>query len=168
MNKIVKKKPIPFEIKILLATIVVPIILVVLNSVNYFFTNDLNEFKGILGIIIIFSTFVVVIPQFLLRYVRYRTIKEYEEKFPMFLRDLIESQRSGMPFHKSVIMASKIDYGKFSNEVKKMSNQLSWGIPFDKVISEFMGRVRHSRRMINALSIIRETHMSGGDVVSTL
>jgi len=168
VNEIVKKKPMSIELKILMATILIPLLLVMLNFVNYLFTNDMNEFKGILGMIIIFSTFVIVTPQFMLRYVKYRTIKEYEEKFPIFLRDLIESLRSGMPFHKSLMMTSKLDYGKLSDEIKKMSNQLSWGIPFDKVISQFRERVRHSKRLEMAMNIIRETNMYGGDVVSTL
>ena len=84
MNEIVKKKPMSIELKILMATILIPLLLVMLNFVNYLFTNDMNEFKGILGMIIIFSTFVIVTPQFMLRYVKYRTIKEYEEKFPIF------------------------------------------------------------------------------------
>jgi flagellar protein FlaJ len=124
--------------------------------------------QGVLGIIVILSLFVIIIPQFLIRYRKFREIKEMEEKFPTFLRDLIESIRAGLPFHKALISASKIQYGPLSKEISKMSNQLTWGIPLDKVLEQFSERVRSSNRMYVAIKIIRESHLSGGDVVSTL
>lgn len=123
---------------------------------------------GILGNSMILSTFVVAAPQLLLRYKKYRELKEIEEKFPDFLRDMIESLRSGVPFHKAIIDSSRVEYGELSKEVKKMADQLSWGVPLDKVLNMFAERVKRSRRLFTSVKIIRESHLSGGDVVSTL
>ena len=123
---------------------------------------------GVFSNMIIIAVFIVVVPQFLMSYEKFRSVREYEEKFPLFLRDVIESLRSGMPFHKAVTIASKIDYGKFSKEVKKMANQISWGMPLNRVLDIFTERMRRSKRMELALRTIKETYMSGGDVVTTL
>jgi len=123
---------------------------------------------GVLGNALILSVFIVATPQLLMTYSKFRTFKEMEEKFPMFLRDMIESIRSGMPFHRSLLMVSKFDYGKLSKEVKKSANQISWGMPFDKVMDQFAERVKSSRRLYTAIKTTKESYISGGDVVSTL
>jgi flagellar protein FlaJ len=146
--------------KALLASAGISGLLIVVGIVS----NDI----GVLGNAIILSTFITAVPQLLMRYERYRALKEMEDRFPIFLRDIIESLRSGVPFHQAIMSSSKIDYGKLSKEVNKMANQISWGLPFDKVIDQFAERVKHSRRLSVALRTIRETQTSGGDIISSL
>jgi len=128
----------------------------------------LSRQTGIIGNMIIISVFIVAVPQFFFGYQEYKNIKEMEEKFPLFLRDMIESLRSGMPFHQAIIHTSKIDYGRLSVEVKKMAHQISWGVPFNRVIDQFGERLKASKKINIAIKIIRESYFSGGDVVSTL
>lgn len=123
---------------------------------------------GVIGNVIILSTFIISTPQLFLSYQSYRDLKEMEEEFPLFLRDLIENLRSGIAFHKALIASSKIDYGKLSPEIKKIAHQLTWGMPADKAINQFATRVKRSRRLYTSTKIIRESFVSGGDVVSTL
>jgi len=148
------------ERKILIITLVISIVFITLAA----FIRNL----GILANAILLSTFVVAAPQFLFLYEKYRSIKQMEEKFPLFLRDIIESLRSGMPLHKSIITSGAFDYGKLSVEVKKMTNQLTWDLPLHKVLDQFAARVKRSRRLCTSIEIIREAHLSGGDVVSTI
>jgi flagellar protein FlaJ len=149
-----------FEIKMLFVCVFSSAFLVILGILS----SDL----GVLGNAVILATFLTIVPQLLFRYQKYRAIKEMEEKFPLFLRDLIESLRSGMPFHQTILVTSKLDYGRLSNEIKKMANQISWGMPFDKVMDQFSERMKGSKRLNVALKTIRETYISGGDVASTL
>jgi len=149
-----------FENKVLLVCLVSSAALIILGIIS----SDL----GVIGNTIILSTFILLIPQLLFRYERYRGMKEIEEKFPLFLRDVIESLRSGMPFHQAILVSSNVDYGRLSKDVKKMANQISWGMSFDKVIDQFAERMKRSKRLNTALKTIRETYMSGGDVASTL
>lgn len=148
------------ERKILVATLVGSIIFIALAAL----IGD----KGILANAILLSTFVVATPQFLFLYESYMNLKYMEEKFSVFLRDIIESLRSGMPLHKSIIASGAFDYGRLSVEVKKMTNQLTWGLPLDKVLDQFADRVKRSKRLFTSIKIIREAHLSGGDVVSTI
>lgn len=139
----------------------------VLISLFLIFLGILTDI-GVLGNALILSVLLISIPQLFMRYSKFRALKEMEEKFPLFLRDMIESIRSGMPFHKSLLIVSKFNYGKLSKEVKKTANQISWGIPFEKAIDQFAERLKSSKRLYTAIKTIKESYMSGGDVVSIL
>ncbi len=123
---------------------------------------------GIIGNAIILSTFIIAAPILYVRYKKFREFKEMEEKFPNLLRDIIESIRAGLPLHKAIMSAEKINYGSLSKEVNIMSKQLSWGMPVDKVLTQFAQRVKGSKRMASAIQVTLQSYMSGGDVVSTM
>ncbi len=143
------------------------IITISISLVLMFFAS-LTRNLGILANAILLSTFIVAVPQFLMMYDRYVNIKEMEKKFPVFLRDIIESLNSGMPLHKSIISVSNYDYGKLSPEIRKISNQLTWGVPLEKVLNQFAKRMKKSKRLFTSIKIIRESHLSGGNVISTI
>ena len=62
---------------------------------------------------------------------------EVEEKFPDFLRDLAEYWKGGLSMTVAVQTLATSEYGALNDEVKKMSDQLSWGIKFSDVIRQF-------------------------------
>ena len=66
---------------------------------------------------------------------------EIEEKFPDFLRDLAEYWKGGLSMTVAVQTLATSEYGALNDEVKKMSDQLSWGIKFSDVILQFAERV---------------------------
>ncbi len=123
---------------------------------------------GIVGNAIILSTFLLITPILFVRYKKYREFKEIEEKFPNFLRNLIESIRAGLPLHKAIVNANKVNYGTLSREVLKMSNQISWGLSVDKVLMQFAERMKGSKRINASIQVILESYLSGGDVISTM
>jgi len=156
----VNKIEIPRRLKFLLISSLTSSVLVLLA----FLSQDV----GVIGNIVILSTFIIATPQLLIFYQSYTDLREMEEKFPIFLRDLIENLRSGIAFHKAIIFSSKTYYGKLSAEIKKISHQLSWGMPVDKALNQFATRIKGSKRLYTSIKIIRESFISGGDVVSTL
>jgi len=123
---------------------------------------------AVIGNSVIIAMFISTIPYFAFRYSKYAWLKSLERQFPNFIRDLADSKRSGMTLEMSVEMASKTNYGKLSSEIKVMSNKLSWGVPFLRVIEIFEKRVKDSPSILEVLNIIRESYKSGGNVVATL
>ncbi len=148
------------QVKVLILTLFVALILVVIG----FLSGDV----GALGNSIILATFIVATPQLFFTYEKYRDIKNMEARFPTFLRDMIEQLRSGVPLHKAIISTSNLDYGPLSKEIKKISHQLSWGMPLDKAMTKFADRMKPSKRLYSSVRIINESYKSGGDVVSML
>lgn len=150
----------PRESKILLISLAI--------SLGLFLFGILSGEGGVIGNVIILSTFIIVTPQLILRYEKFRRVKEIEEKFPLFLRDLTEAARSGVALHRALQSTSKVGYGELSKEIKKMSNQISWGMTLDKVLEQFSDRVKQSKRLFTATKIIIESYNSGGDIATTL
>jgi flagellar protein FlaJ len=144
----------------LILTLIISLLLLIFGLI----TGDI----GILGNMIILSVFIIIIPQLILYYVEYKDIKEMEVKFPFFLRDLTEAIRSGMPLHKAVINAGRVDYGKLSKEVRKMAHQLTWGMNIVKVFEQAERRLRQSQIMSKSFRIIIETYKTGGQIDKTL
>jgi flagellar protein FlaJ len=154
------KIEIDLEKKILIISLVISILIISLGVIT------LNV--GVIANGIIISVFMIFLPLILFRYQKLKSLKEYEEKFPLFIRDVSESVTSGMAFHQAIIVSSRLDYGRLSKEVKKMANQISWGIPVDKVLDQFTERVKKSKRLYMGLKTLRESYLTGGDVISTL
>lgn len=132
------------------------------------FLGILSNDIGVLGNMIVISTFVIVVPYFLYRYSRFMWIKSIEGEFPNFVRDMADSIRSGMSFADAVGISSKANYGKLTPEVVKMNNRLSWGTPFMRVMEIFSGSVKESKIINEAVDIIKQSYESGGNISSTL
>jgi flagellar protein FlaJ len=123
---------------------------------------------AVVGNVFIIAMFISVVPYFLYRYSKYAWLKSVERQFPNFIRDLADSKRSGMTLETSVNMASKTNYGKLTPEIKTMSNKLSWGVPFLRVLDIFESKLKGSTAIIEVLNILKEVYKSGGNVVATL
>jgi len=92
---------------------------------------------------------------------------EMEEKFPDFLRDLAEYWKGGLSMTVAVQTLATSEYGALNHEVKKMSNQLSWGIKFGDVIHQFADRVG-TPLIKRAITLIQEADKAGGKISDIL
>lgn len=118
--------------------------------------------------LIMFALFIGIVPYTTWTFLQFNKFKKMEEHFPTFMRDLSEAKKSGMTFSQSIDMLSKSDYGALTPEIKRAANQLSWGLPFPKVIMRFADRIRGSKIMRQSMTIIIEAFNSGGDIAETM
>jgi flagellar protein FlaJ len=96
-----------------------------------------------------------------------RRTEAIDHKFPEFLRDLAESQRSGMTLTEAVLTASKGQYGVLTGEIKKMAAQIEWGVSFSDALQRFSGRV-NTPLIERTVSLIIQASSAGGNVVDVL
>ncbi|MDP6906482.1 MAG: type II secretion system F family protein [Candidatus Thalassarchaeaceae archaeon] len=94
-------------------------------------------------------------------------IEAIEEKFPDFLRDLAEYWKGGLSMTLAVRTLANSEYGSLNNEVKKMSDQLSWGISFSDVLEMFAERVG-TPLVKRAVSLVSEANKAGGKISDIL
>ena len=92
---------------------------------------------------------------------------QMEEKFPDFLRDLAEYWKGGLSMTVAVQTLATSEYGALNHEVKKMSDQLSWGVSFGDVIEMFAARVG-TPLVLRAISLISEANRAGGKISDIL
>jgi len=115
--------------------------------------------------VVVFAGFM---PYFLRMYLKYSELKAMEESLPEFLRNLSESQKSGITLSKAIVNSTRIEYGPLSKEIEKMAIQISWGVPLPRVLEKFSNRVEKSDFMRRSIAIILESYRSGGDVAEVM
>ncbi|MEM5882835.1 MAG: type II secretion system F family protein [Candidatus Aenigmatarchaeota archaeon] len=128
-----------------------------------YFQTLTNVFQVLL--IIAFGVFIS--PLIFLRYNEHRKVKRLEEIFPIFLRDFVESVRSGMTIPQALKALSSNDYKTLSPYVKKIAAQVDWGINVDKALQNF-AKESKSKVISRIVSSVIETHRFGGNLADTL
>ncbi len=119
------------------------------------------------GLFLFLGFFLAMVPYLLYLFMKHSKVIDIEDQFPNFLRDLSESKRSGMTLPLAVQKCANTDYGSLSREVKKMSDQISWGISFEEVFLRFANSVG-SRFIQRSVSIVIEAQRSGGAISDVL
>ncbi len=104
--------------------------------------------------------------------IQYRRIAKLnynaEESLPSFIREVTESQKTGLSPEKSIVQATKRkDYGPFSKFLDLMRSQIEWGVPLRKTIDNFRKEIRSWFVTIN-FSMLVETIEVGGNSIQSL
>ncbi len=98
---------------------------------------------------------------------KHKRIRDMEQRFPDFLRDLASSHKGGLTLVQSVHVAARGQYGSLTPEVKKMSDQLSWNVSFEEAFARFAERVNTPLAQ-RTISLILEAGRSGGSTTDIL
>lgn len=81
-----------------------------------------------------------------------------------FLRDLTEVRKTGLSPEKCIESLSKRDYGIFSKELRKISAEISWGIPLKKVIMQFVARTKSWMTQLVMFLLVETIDVGGGTI----
>lgn len=120
------------------------------------------------GSMLLLGLIVAILPYGVISFLKTRAIKEVEDQFPAFLNDLAESKRGGMTIIQSFESAKETDYGRLNNEIAKIHNELTWGVPFPKVMTRFSKRMSDSAVIQESISILLQSFRSGGNITKTI
>ncbi len=148
--------------RILAISLLLSFALVILD----FYLSNFDVPSAIVYLPIVLS--IGISPYLVHQYFEYARIRSIEEKFPEFLRNLAEAQRSGINLSQAIYMARKTDYGPLSREIETMADQISWGVPFPKVVEYMEIRLSESTLMKRAMVIIKEAYRSGGNIADVM
>jgi flagellar protein FlaJ len=131
--------------------------------INYLY---LRTFETLFWVINILALFMVMFPPVMIKYIEYGKHKEVEEMFPIFLNDFVESVRGGMPIPQAFKNVSRNDYRSLTPYIKKMTAQMDWGIPVEKVLLKFAVKTK-SKFIARIVSSVIESHRFGGNLAET-
>jgi flagellar protein FlaJ len=87
-----------------------------------------------------------------------------EQGINSFLRDLTEVRKTGLSPEKCIESLSNRDYGEFSKELRKISSEISWGVPVRKVIMDFVKRMRSWMAQIVMFLLVETIDVGGGTI----
>jgi len=143
----------------------IPLIIAgILSVIGLIFYNNIS----LMGNFILLAAVIGILPYALSTYFDFKKVKDMEDRLPNFLLDLAETLKIGMTLPEALKQASRTDYGKLSLEIKKVNDQLSWGIPVQDVMNNFAERLKRSKLIGRVVRIINEAYNSGGDIGRTM
>jgi flagellar protein FlaJ len=87
-----------------------------------------------------------------------------EQGINSFLRDLTEVRKTGLSPEKCIESLSRRDYGVFSKELRKISSEISWGLPVRKVIMDFVKRTRSWMAQVVMFLLVETVDVGGGTI----
>ncbi|QQG38920.1 MAG: type II secretion system F family protein [Candidatus Woesearchaeota archaeon] len=90
-----------------------------------------------------------------------------EENFLEFVRNLVETVRSGIPIPSAIIHISDKDYGALNDYIKKLASQIRLGIPIHEALLIF-GEDTGNAVIKRSVAIVIEAEESGGDIEDVL
>ena len=149
------------KIKILLFSTPIPFIAAIIASLlGVSSTSILATFS--FGVIGIFT------PYMIFGYLEFKEIRDAEEGYPNFLRDLTQSVNSGMTLPQAVATSAQTKYGVLSKYVTKLNAWLSWGTPFPEAWQRLTLALEKSELIKRINGIVLEAFHSGGDISDVL
>ena len=92
-----------------------------------------------------------------------RVSNEKEEMFLEFSRNLVESVKTGTPISKSIINVKASSFGVLKENIEKLSNQISLGIPLRTALQIFAKDI-NNKTISRALTLIGQAEREGGEI----
>ncbi len=113
----------------------------------------------------VFVTAIIValIPPSILDLINRRWKKAVDRNLPDFIRDIAESQKTGMAFTKALEHSARLEYGPLTKELRRAVSLMSWGHPFTEAL-DVMARRVDTRLIYRTVALLNEVGHSGGNL----
>jgi archaellum biogenesis protein FlaJ (TadC family) len=139
-----------------------------IQQLTYVRITSSTNFQEVIFVLLNLSSILLMIaPILYIKYEEYIRKKQMEDKFPEFLRDVVEGTRAGMSLPQAIKNTQTGSYGPLDDKIEKMSAQLDWGIPFEKVLRNF-GKDTGSPVIKRSVDTIIQAYSSGGNIQEVL
>lgn len=79
-----------------------------------------------------------------------------------FLRDMVETRKTGIAPERCIQLLSKRDYGRFSERLRKIASKLSWGVSFDTILEDELKTTKNWFVAVNTFLLIDSIDVGGG------
>jgi flagellar protein FlaJ len=157
MRKISKKKRI---IAGVVSLVCVFLILVVPFMILPFETATL-----VLNELFFAAVLVAIVPSAILDYLNQKWIRSIEKQMPALVRGISESQETGLTIIKALekVIEDKLVRPALSDEIRKISVRMSWGVSFEDALTAFKNRVG-SPLVSRFCALVLEASRSGGQI----
>jgi flagellar protein FlaJ len=80
----------------------------------------------------------------------------------IFLRDLLETRKSGLSPERCIEALSSREYLGFSKHLRMINMKLNWGYPLRQIYEEFRAKVRNWLVLINIYFLVDTIEVGGG------
>jgi flagellar protein FlaJ len=115
-----------------------------------------------LGVVLI----LISLPGAILDFIIVEKDKSIQSGVVQFLRDLVETRKSGLSPEKCINALSNRNYKGFSPYLKMINLKLNWGYPIRQIYNEFKGKVKNWLALMNVFLFIDTLDVGGGSIQS--
>src|SRR4030042_7059915 len=107
---------------------------------------------------------VALVPSAILDFLNQQWLRSIEKEMPRLVRGISESQETGLTIIKALekVIEDKMVRPPLSNEIKRISVQMSWGTSFEDALTDFKRRV-DSPIVGRFCALVLEASHSGGE-----
>ena len=127
------------------------------------FTKIINLGEGMdaaLGLA--FGLFSVSIPGMIMDWHFAGRDKKIFDGVTTFIRDIVETRKTGLSPERCIIALTEKDYSQFSSHLRLISLKLKWGLPLRQIFDEFKTGVRNWLSQIIIYFLIDTIEVGGG------
>jgi len=156
----------PYKVFGICSALAIVLFMLMTNFMGYFevpLFSSLSSFID-LPIAIAIALFVATMPAAIVNGKISAKRTSTESGINSFLRDLTEVRKTGLSPEKCIESLSKREYGEFSKEIRKISSEISWGVPVKKVIMDFVKRTRSWMTQIVMFLLVETIDVGGGTI----
>jgi len=87
-----------------------------------------------------------------------------ENAMPSFLRDVTEARRTGLSPEKSIVhAAARRGYGPFTVDLRRMVNQIEWGVSLRKIYRDMKEWIKSWPVVVGFFILVETIEVGGGD-----
>ena len=149
-----------------LSSLIAVFVFLLLNGFFGMIQTPLNALKDIVDMptAVTISLFISTAPAALVQGKISRRRLSTERGIANFLRDLTETRKTGLSPEKCIESLSKRDYGAFSPALRKITSQISWGVPVRRVFMDFVKRTKSWLTQIVMFLLVETIDVGGGTI----
>jgi flagellar protein FlaJ len=115
----------------------------------------------------VFAVLICIVPLAILDFREQSRIKNLENALPNFFRDLAGMNDSGMTLPNAVHIVSTAEYGTLTPHIRKLDNEMSWGVGFVEALYRF-GKGLGTNLSDRSVDLIAKASRAGGDISEVL
>lgn len=115
---------------------------------------------------IVFMFYIMVVPLTIFHEYKKRREEWIQSQFPDFLKKLASTNETGMTLAESIQLMTRADIG-MSNEIKKIWNDINWGVSISEALKRFANRVR-THLVARSITLLTHANESSGDIGEVL
>ncbi len=115
---------------------------------------------------IVFAVFIIILPLMFFHEYKKRWEDKIQAQIPDFLKKLASTNETGMTLRESIRIMTQSDMG-MGREIKKIWNDIEWGLSINESLRRFANRVR-THIVARSVTLLTKANESSGDIGEVL
>lgn len=156
----------PYKVFALCSAISVVVFMLLTDFLGFLQVPFFSSLHGIidLPVAVAISLFIATAPAAIVDSNLSKKKAGVEQGVNSFLRDLTEVRKTGLSPEKCIEGLSNREYGIFTKELRKISSEISWGMPLKKVLTDFIKRTRSWMTQVVMFLLVETVDVGGGTI----